>query len=251
MRLNKKVCSKCGIEKDFNEFYIRKENQIKYGSNDPRSYRESCIDCCSEAAKKQREKRMNYTKGLYFVYFVYDYNNELFYIGKTNDLYSRIHQHQIENRFNEDDVYYVEFELLNSLCDASIRELYYINKYKPRLNKRDVFEGDILCTNINELIRLKVYRHNKEQFKEDINKAIKNREMNCVKSSKKYSKPVAKIDPLSLEVIQVYSTCKQAEQENNISESGVSRAAKKGGKAGGFYWEYLDAEDKSTDRYGK
>ena len=251
MRLSKKICSKCGIEKDLYEFYTRKDMYKKYGKDDVRSYRKDCIDCCSKAAKKQRENRMNYTKGLYFVYFVYDHNNELFYIGKTNDLYSRIHQHQIENRFNENDVNYVEFELLNSLCDASIREIYYINKYKPKLNKRDVFEGDVLCTNINELIRLKVYRHNKEQFKEDINKAIKNKGINCVKSSKKYSKPVAKIDPLSLEIIQVYSTCKQAEHENNISEGGVSRAAKKNGKSGGFYWEYINAEDKATDRFKK
>ena len=70
LRLSKKVCSKCGIEKDLYEFYTRKDMYEKYGKDDVRSYRKDCIDCCSKAAKKQRENRMNYTKGLYFVYFV-------------------------------------------------------------------------------------------------------------------------------------------------------------------------------------
>lgn len=250
MGLSKKVCSKCGIEKALNEFYVRHDLLKEYGEADPKSYRHQCKQCCSNNAKKQRQKHLEYTQGLYFVYFVYNHNNELIYIGKTNDICSRIHQHQIEKRFNEDDVNYIEFELINSLCDASVREIYYINKYKPLLNQRDVFEGDLLCTTINEFSRYKIYRHNKQQFKNDIDKSIeKNFKKN--KIEKKNHKPVVKIDPNTMEILDRYDTCKQAEKANGISESGVSRAAKKNGKAGGFCWQYLNQEDKDTDRFKK
>lgn len=246
--MSKKVCTKCGQEKSLNEFYIRSECLKEYGKNDPRSYRHQCKTCCSNNAKKQRAKRISYTEGLYFVYFVFNHNEELIYIGKTNDIYNRIKQHQIENRFCEDDVYYIEFELLKNPCDAGVREIYYINKYKPILNQRDVFDGEIIDTIINDLNRLRVYRHDKEQFKNDINKAIK-QGVNYSKPITKYSKPVLKIDPKTMKIIQKYDTCKQAEEDNNISEGGVSRAAKKGGKSGGFYWQYVNQEDKDTDRF--
>lgn len=246
LRLSKKTCSNCGIEKDLNEFYFNNNFKNEYGIDDPKSYRNICKVCSSLKSKENREKHLQYTKGLYFVYFIYNYDNELIYIGKTNDLCNRIYQHEKEKRFCVDDINYIEYELLNSLCDASVREIYYINKYKPILNQRDLFEGEILDTAMNELNKNKIYVSNKEQIKADIEKSIKNN-----KKNKNSNKPVLKIDPNTRQIIQQYNSCKEAEKANSISESGVSRAAKKGGKAGGFYWEYLDTEDKSTDRYGK
>ena len=93
-----KKCSECGKEKSYGDFYTRKEKLDKYGIDDTRSYINICKDCHLKKCQKRRTKKISYTQGLYFVYFVYDYNNELFYIGKTIDIYSRIHQHQIENR---------------------------------------------------------------------------------------------------------------------------------------------------------
>ena len=72
---------------------------------------------------------------------------------------------------------------------------------------------------------------------------------NNINHYKKNSKPVIKIDPKTKDIIQQYDTCKAAEKDNGISEGGVSRAAKTGGKSGGFYWQYLYEEDKSTDRF--
>lgn len=242
--MNKKVCIKCGQEKPLNEFYFN-SNYKKYDLDDPKAYRNSCKQCHLKTCKKRRENNLT---NLFFVYFVYDHNENLIYIGKTNDIYNRIRQHQIENRFNEDDVCYIEFESLKNSCDAGVREIYYINKYKPILNQRDVFDGEIIDTTINDLNRLRVYRYDRQQFKEDIDKAIQ-QGINYTKPITKYSKPVLKIDPLTMKIIQKYDTCKQAEEDNNISEGGVSRAAKKGGKSGGFYWRYVNQEDKDTDRF--
>lgn len=243
-----KKCSECGKEKSYGDFYTRKEKLDKYGIDDARSYINICKDCHLKKCKKRRTKKISYTQGLYFVYFIYNHNDELIYIGKTNDVCERIKQHQNEKRFNESDVKYVDIELLSSLCDASVREIYYINKYKPILNNRDVFEGEITCTVINELPRQRIYRQTKDQFKKDVTQMIKNYSNN-INHSKKYSKPVIKIDPKTKEIIQKYDTCKAAEKDNGISEGGVSRAAKSGGKSGGFYWQYLYEEDKTTDRF--
>ena len=172
----------------------------------------------------------------------------MIYIGKTNDICGRLKQHQNAKRFNESDVKYVDIELLDNLCDASVREIYYINKYKPILNQRDVFEGEMTHTVINELPKQRIYRHSKDQFKKDVTQMIKNHSDNK-NNSRKYSKPVIKIDPKTKEIIQKYDTCKAAEKDNGISEGGVSRAAKSGGKSGGFYWQYLYEEDKATDRF--
>lgn len=243
-----KKCSKCGITKTYDHFYVHKKNMEKYGIDNSKSYRNECKSCHAESSKRQRDARMSYSHGLYFIYFVYNHKDELIYIGKTNDVCERIKQHQKEKRFNESDVNYIDIELLSSLCDASVREIYYINKYKPILNNRDVFEGEITCTVINELLRQRIYRQTKDQFKKDVTQMIKNYSNN-INHSKKYSKPVIKIDPKTKDIIQQYDTCKAAEKDNGISEGGVSRAAKSGGKSGGFYWQYLYEEDKATDRF--
>ena len=97
---------------------------------------------------------------------------------------------------------------------------------------------------------------NEKQFKNDLSNAIRERIIYTNDSSKfknnsfkKYSKPVAKIDPFTMKTIKMYESCIAAEKDNNISEGGVSRAAKKGGKSGGFYWQYVNQEDKDTDRF--
>lgn len=248
-----KKCSKCGKEKSYDNFYIQHKEMNQYGASDPRSYRHNCKECCSSSAKKQREKDLEYTHGFYFIYFIYNHNNELIYIGKTNDLYNRILQHHKNKKINKDNIKYIDIEILESLCDASVREIYYINKYKPTLNQRDVFEG-VLTTTINEYKKKRI-QYNKDTLKEDINKIVKkliDKKSNKLKDQselKKYSKPILKIDPETKEILEKYDTCKEAETKNNIAASGVSRAAKSGGKAGGFYWVYLNEEDKDTDRF--
>ena len=77
-------------------------------------------------------------------------------------------QHQKENRLNESDINYIDFELMKSAGDAFVREIYYINKYKPILNKRDLVDEEIQITVINELEKYRVYRNDIEQFKHNV-----------------------------------------------------------------------------------
>ena len=95
-----KKCSKCGITKTYDHFYVHKKNMEKYGIDNSKSYRNECKSCHAESSKKQRDARMSYSHGLYFIYFVYNHNDELIYIGKTNDVCERIRQHQKEKRFD-------------------------------------------------------------------------------------------------------------------------------------------------------
>lgn len=163
-----KKCIACGKEKTFDNFYVRSEKRGVYDETDPRLYKGTCKECHLQQCKDRRENKLSYTHGLYFVYFIYNYDNELIYIGKTNDLYGRMKQHQKENRLNESDINYIDFELMKSAGDAFVREIYYINKYKPILNKRDLVDEEIQITVINELEKYRVYRNDIEQFKHNV-----------------------------------------------------------------------------------
>ena len=158
----------------------------KYGEHDIISYRKECKDCFSIKSKKRYKKTLKkHNNGLYFVYFIYNKHNELIYIGKTRDLIIRLKQHERENRLYRKDIGKIEYELVNSECDASVREIYYINKYKPELNCRDCFEGEMVDTVINELHKYKIiykdYDDFVQQVKNDINnykKPIKIKQVN-------------------------------------------------------------------------
>lgn len=63
------------------------------------------------------------------VYFLYNENHELIYIGKSNDLYTRI-----QTSAKARKAYYVSIILTNNEADTSILEVYYICKEKPILN---------------------------------------------------------------------------------------------------------------------
>ena len=76
-------------------------------------------------------------------------------------------------------------------------------------------------------------------------------EQNQVKQEIHENKMEIETDDNTMEIIEEYNTCKEAEEANNISASGVSRAARTGGKAGKFYWRYVYENDKITDRYKK
>lgn len=63
------------------------------------------------------------------LYFLYDENKELIYIGKSKNLGSRIFQ-SIKVRQG----FYFKYKLPQTKSDTNILELYYISKYKPSLN---------------------------------------------------------------------------------------------------------------------
>lgn len=77
----------------------------------------------------------------YFMYYVYkflDKNNNIIYIGKTQNLTRRIREHLNGNGHLDKDcydevvnIYYIEFKNIN---DMNLFEIYCISKYNPKYN---------------------------------------------------------------------------------------------------------------------
>lgn len=91
---------------------------------------------------------------MYYVYRFLDVDDNILYIGKTNNLESRIYQHFNNGHLEEqcynnvDKVEYLDFK---NESDQHISEIYLINKYKPIYNKRDKKDDTLnLELNINE-----------------------------------------------------------------------------------------------------
>lgn len=84
-----------------------------------------------------------------FVYFFYDQNNTLLYIGKTTNLRNRFEQHfskQIVDaepwKKNVDSKKIILLSCITE-CDLDIYETYFINKYIPLYNKDKIFSSSL------------------------------------------------------------------------------------------------------------
>lgn len=80
----------------------------------------------------------------YYIY-KYVYNDEIIYIGKTDsDLKGRIKCHSKEYQFQKylSDAKIFYYECKNP-AHTAILEIYYINKYKPILNKAMKYDDDL------------------------------------------------------------------------------------------------------------
>ena len=72
---------------------------------------------------------LEYLKNVQGLYFLYNENKELLYIGKSRDLGTRIFT-STKERFGT----FLKYKITKSMADAHILELYFINKFNPRLN---------------------------------------------------------------------------------------------------------------------
>jgi len=78
------------------------------------------------------------------LYFFYDSNYELMYIGKSKDLQYRIKSHMgngatIASKDIRHNFTYFKFSVIDCVVDREIYETYLINKFKPKLNRDKVF----------------------------------------------------------------------------------------------------------------
>lgn len=71
------------------------------------------------------------------VYFLYNSKKKLVYIGKSRDLGSRI-----PLSIGERNAYYYDFILTKTASDCGIYEMYFISKYKPKLNKEGKYPDE-------------------------------------------------------------------------------------------------------------
>lgn len=72
----------------------------------------------------------------YFIYKFLNKDNEVIYVGKTNNIYARMNQHNQKKYFKNKEVVKVLLAQCNSPTDRDIYELYYINLYSPKYNDK-------------------------------------------------------------------------------------------------------------------
>lgn len=112
-------------------------------------------------AKKFLEKQKEIEKK-HGVYFLYDHDKQLIYIGKSvHDLWGRI----ISSAKERNAVYY-SYALTKTKSDTSVYEMYYISKYKPKLNNDGKYNDEVTISLPDlEFTELQfVYQEDEEEF---------------------------------------------------------------------------------------
>ncbi len=75
----------------------------------------------------------------FYIYRYFNKHNEVIYVGLTaRPLKRRVKEHSIELLQTETD--HIDFATVTSEADMRMYELYYINKYQPQYNKRDLYK---------------------------------------------------------------------------------------------------------------
>lgn len=81
------------------------------------------------------------------IYRFLNENNEIVYVGKTTNIKNRMYQHFIsgghlrQEQYNQ--VVKIEYIECKNEADMSIKEIYFINKYKPKFNISDLYKGEV------------------------------------------------------------------------------------------------------------
>lgn len=74
----------------------------------------------------------------YYIYKYLNKNEEIIYIGLTSrPIKKRIKEHEVEELQKE--TYRIEYAKVKTEADMRMYELYYINKYNPKFNVRDLY----------------------------------------------------------------------------------------------------------------
>ena len=94
----------------------------------------------------------------YYVYVMYDENENVLYVGKTTSMKRRMYQHfKVDFEDWKLDVKYIKYMMLKTEIDMSIYEIFLINKLKPKYNTSLRFKGE---TSINLRYTLIPYNYN-------------------------------------------------------------------------------------------
>ena len=135
-----KKCTCCNIEKPLDQFGKRNRNlpngKVKV------EYLTQCKKCVNEKSKKYyRDKVEN---SINVVYRFLDKERNVLYVGKTQSLPRRVIRH-ISNSSHLskeciDAIDKIEFMTTSSTVLMDIKELYYINLYKPKYNTYHVHD---------------------------------------------------------------------------------------------------------------
>lgn len=91
----------------------------------------------------------------YYIYRFLDKNNKIVYVGKTVSLKKRLKSHFNINGGNLSEEQYskvekIEYLITKNRIDMDIKELYYINKWKPKFNKSNKYNNNSTDIKIDE-----------------------------------------------------------------------------------------------------
>ncbi len=74
----------------------------------------------------------------FYIYRYFNHKNQVIYVGLTaRPLKQRVKEHSAEQL--QADTHHIDFATVSSEADMRMYELYYINKYRPKYNKRDLY----------------------------------------------------------------------------------------------------------------
>lgn len=137
--------------------------------------------------KLKRKKQKMISK---FYVYKYVYNDEIIYIGKTNNMKRRVYQHSKEEKFKpylSSEIYYIE---LSNKAEIKALETLLINEYKPILNVQDKYQsnsgllvlGDVQWKQFNETNNIKEFTLYDNDYREIISWII-NTELSILEKS--------------------------------------------------------------------
>ena len=69
------------------------------------------------------------------IYFFYDINDEILYIGRAKNLLNRLESHEHLDKKCYNAIHKVKYIQFDSFDDLDLAEPYYIAKHKPQYNK--------------------------------------------------------------------------------------------------------------------
>lgn len=148
-----KVCSKCGRELEISEFGRYQKNKD--------GYHYQCKECHNQWYKKY--------KGFY-VYIILDKNNEIVYVGISNNFYKRLLHHisgyvnSTKELFNSGEWSCIKYldvsNLVANEMELKVLENILIEIYEPKLNKVKNIIKDI---NNDRIFTLVATLHNMSQ----------------------------------------------------------------------------------------
>lgn len=129
-----KMCSYCKTPKPLSEFGMR-NRKLKSGEI-RQSYLNICKQCSREKGRKYYGEKVE--KSINTVYRFVNKHDEVIYVGKTRSLPIRILGHMSKGSHLPKSCYEeldrIEFIAMESTVLMDIKELYYINLYKPKYN---------------------------------------------------------------------------------------------------------------------
>ena len=133
-----KKCTRCFKIKSLSEFGYRNRKTKEGVKPSILSY---CKQCNAEYSRKKYMEMK--TNNLKCVYRFLNFDKEVIYVGKTERIEYRINSHISKNSHLPmkcyEEIYKIQFMTLSSTVLMDIKEMYYINLYKPKYNSDHLY----------------------------------------------------------------------------------------------------------------